>query len=155
MSFIKLHIGKLFVLAVIALAIFAFTFAFGPVLPDSRDRLTKTHEGINWIYRQNREPTVEERKAGAVAIRMWKSASRREKSSLANDIVLSKVLIGLTQREIVEYMGTPDAFAALDQIGPHIRSTGYNAIFGESQCDLMITLNDDGKASEVYLDVNY
>jgi len=79
----------------------------------------------------------------------------RKKSSLANEIVLSKVLIGLTQKEIVEYMGTPDAFGAIHDVGPQIRVTGYNACDGESQCDLMINLNDNGKASEVYLDVNY
>ncbi|MDQ5935597.1 MAG: hypothetical protein QG574_2903 [Cyanobacteriota bacterium erpe_2018_sw_21hr_WHONDRS-SW48-000092_B_bin.40] len=153
MSFIKKHLEILLILAGIAFAIFAF--AFGAPLPDYRDRLTKTHEGINWIYRQNRAPTDEERKAGSAAIRRWRSAGGREKSSLANEIVLSKVLIGLTQQEIVEYMGTPDAFGAIHDVGPHIRRTGYNAIYGESQCDLIIELNDDGKASEVYLDVNY
>jgi hypothetical protein len=153
LTFVARNLGKLFILIGIAFCI--YVFAVGPPLPDNRHKLTETHEGINHIFRQNREPTADERKAGLVAIKRWSSASRSEKSCLANDIVLSKVLIGLTQKEIVEYMGSPDAFGAVQDIGPHIRMTGYNAIYGESQCDLMITLNDDGKASEVYLDVNY
>ena len=154
MSVIKMHLAKIFILVGIAFAIFAF--AVGAPLPNSRERLTATHEGNNWIYRQNRTPTVEERKAGAVALKKWNSARMWARSSLANEIVLSKVLIGLTQKEIVENMGPPDALSFLDETGPHENSTGYNArYFFEDQCDLMITLNDDGKASEVYLDVNY
>lgn len=86
-------------------------------------------------------------------MKKWKSANKYEKNRMASDIVLSKVLIGLTQLEIVEYMGTPDAFTALHEIGPHIRHSGYNAMDDESKCDLLIELNDDGKTSEVHLDV--
>jgi hypothetical protein len=153
MAFINKNIAKILILVGIAFAIFAFVVG-GPS-PSSRNRLTETHEGINWIYRQNRESTAEERKAGMVALKKWKSANGYEKNRLASDIVLSKVLIGLTQLEIVEYMGTPDAFGAVDDIAPNIRATGYNACDRESQCDLMIELNEDGKASDVYLDVNY
>ncbi len=89
------------------------------------------------------------------AFKKWKSLSRKEKNILASDIVLSKVLIGLTQKEIVVYMGPPDAFGALHDINPQIVETGYNVMDGESQCDLMIMLKNNGKASDVYLDVNY
>ncbi len=154
MSFIKKHLETLLILAGIAFAIFAF--AVGAPLPNSRERLTAIHEGNNWIYRQNRTPTAAERKAGAVALKKWSSARMWGRSSLANEIVLSRVLIGLTQKEIVENMGPPDAFSFLNEIGRHENLTGYNArYFFEDQCDLMINLNDDGKATEVYLDVNY
>ncbi|CAN5607612.1 hypothetical protein BH11CYA1_BH11CYA1_18350 [soil metagenome] len=123
--------------------------------PSSRHKLTKTESGINYHFRQTREPTAEERKAGTVALEKWKSAHRHQKSHFADDIVLSKVLIGMTQKEIVEYMGTPDAFGAVRDIAPNIVMSGYDAQNGESQCDLIIELKDHGKTSDVYLDVNY
>ena len=69
--------------------------------------------------------------------------------------MVSKVLIGMTQQEIVAYMGVPDAFGALHDIGPQIQETGYWAADGESQCDLLIEIKNAGKASDAYLDVNY
>lgn len=151
MAFINRNIAKVLILIGIAFAIFAF--AIGGPLPSSRNKLTETQVGLNHEFRQNREPTAEERKTGIAALKRWKSANRYEKNRMASDIVLSKVLIGLTQLEIVEYMGTPDAFTALHEIGSHIRHTGYNAMNDESKCDLLIELNDAGKASEVHLDV--
>lgn len=65
------------------------------------------------------------------------------------------MLIGLTQKEIEEYMGPPDAFGALPDIDPAIVQTGYNVMDGESQCDLLIMLENAGRASDFYLDVNY
>lgn len=153
MAFINKNIAKVLIFVGVAFAIFAFVVG-GPS-PSSRNRLTETHVGLNHEFRQNREPTAEERKAGMVALKKWKSANKYEKNRMASDIVLSKVLIGLTQLEIVEHMGTPDAFGAVDDIAPTIRATGYNACDSESQCDLMIELEDNGKTSDVYLDVNY
>lgn len=121
----------------------------------SRERLTMKESGINCEFRQLREPTKEERLAGIEAMHRWRSANSSEKSYLADDIVLSKVLLGKTQKEIVSEMGKPDAFAALSEVGPHIRHTGYSALHHESQCDLMIDLDDNGRTKDVYLDVNY
>jgi len=122
---------------------------------NSRDKLTDTEDGINHVFRQNREPTAQEREAGLAALRKWKTANRAERNSLADEIVLGRVLIGLSQQEIIGYLGKPDGFGSSNDVGPNIRLTGYNAQDGESQCDLMIELNDKGKTSDVYLNVNY
>ncbi|HIA54125.1 MAG TPA: hypothetical protein EYN91_18900 [Candidatus Melainabacteria bacterium] len=122
---------------------------------NSRDKLTDTEDGINHVFRQNREPTAKEREVGMTALKRWKSANDAERNCLADEIVLGRVLIGLTQREIIGFMGKPDGFGSSNDIGPQIRLTGYNCANGESQCDLMIELNDDGKTSDVYLNVNY
>lgn len=121
----------------------------------SRARLTMIESGINCEFRQLREPTKQEHLAGIEGMHRWRSANSSEKSYLADDIVLSKVLLGMTQKEIVVEMGMPDAFAALPDVGPHIRHTGYNAMNHESQCDLLIDLDDNGRAKDAYLDVNY
>ena len=121
----------------------------------SRDRLSMIHKGINWEFRQRRDPTERERLAGIEAMHRWRNANKSEKSYLADDIVLSKVLLGKTQKEIVAEMGKPDAFAALHVCGSHIRHTGYNAAYHESQCDLLIDLDNNGRTKDVYLDVNY
>ncbi|MBX9950611.1 MAG: hypothetical protein K2Y39_15690 [Candidatus Obscuribacterales bacterium] len=124
-------------------------------LKNARAKLTDTRDAINNVFRQNREPTAAEREAGLAALRRWKAADRAERNSLADEIVLGRVLLGLTQKEIISYLGKPDGFGSSNDVGPNIRLTGYNAQYGESQCDLMIELNDEGKTSDVYLNVNY
>lgn len=52
-------------------------------------------------------------------------------------------------------MGLPDAFGTLHDVSPTIEETGYNAADSESQCDLIIELKNGGKASDVYLIIDY
>jgi hypothetical protein len=118
-------------------------------------KLTEEHEGCNFQYRQYKKPSAAEIEAGRNALKQWKGASRRERQRLAGALVVSKILIGMTQSKIVSFMGPPDAFGALHDIAPDIKQTGYNAADGESVCDLLIEIEDAGKVSDAYLDVNY
>ena len=133
----------------------ALNWAYNAIHYPPHYRLTDDKTETNHTYYQPNQPSSDEVKAGLRALKLWKTASKQERNKLADDLVLSKVLIGKTQKEIVDYMGLPDAFGAIHDVGPHIRRTGYYAADGESQCDLIIELNDDGKVSETHLEVNY
>lgn len=124
---------------------------------DPWSKLTKVPTGGNYEFHQKREPTEDEKLAGKRALTNWRSSD--DKHRLAAEIVLGKALIGLTQKEIVSFMGQPDGFGASNDVGPQIRHTGYSCLspgpFGESVCDLLIDLDDSGKTYDAYLDVNY
>jgi len=110
---------------------------------------------VNHVLRQLNQPTREEKVDGQKALSRWKTASKAEKSRLADAIVKGRALFGLTQTEVFTLLGKPDAFGAPHDVGPHIEHTGYDvAVFGESQCDLLIDLKD-GRVVDTYLDLNY
>lgn len=123
---------------------------------DPRDKLTERPSGANHHFYQEREPTEEERQAGEHAFRGWKSAHRFFKPRLAAEIILGKTLIGLTQKQIVDVMGEPNASYTLHDENPQIRHTGYDCMgLSVDQYDLLIDLDDTGKVYRAYLNINY
>jgi hypothetical protein len=139
---------------VIVLSSVVAVSVYRSIFEPAHGRLDIESQGTNTRYCQHGIPTEAQIRAGRYALERWRYASIGEKNQYADDIVQSGILIGMTQKEIVEYMGKPDAFAALPDISPNIRVTGYNCADGESQCDLMIELKNNGKCSHVYITVN-
>ena len=116
-------------------------------------RLTEVSYDVNHIYKQERKPTPEEIKAGALAIENWKKTDKYSRNKLVDDIVLGKNLVGMDVESVISKLGPPWGQV---KNNAQFRPFGYDAMGGgESQCDLVLEVSPTGIVEETYLDVNY
>lgn len=104
------------------------------------------------VYEQKDVPTKYQVEKGMIALRRWKYATEDEKSTLAPQIVAGRVLIGLSQTQVVKYLGKPDLspdLSAYSENWYELTCSDWN----ESHCTMNIQYRDS-IAVNVYLAVD-
>lgn len=123
----------------------------------SHDGLEGREVGINFQYRQNKKPSDSQKKDGESALRRWKKASAYEQYFLADKIVKSRCLIGMTKKEVDASLGELEVLTSRVpyENGP---MSEYNLIpppfSHESSASLIAQYGEDGKVKVSFVEVN-
>lgn len=113
--------------------------------------------GINFQYRQNKKPSDSQKKDGEIALKRWKKASAFEQYILADKIVKSHCLIGMTKKEVDACLGELEVLTVKIpyENGP---MSEYNLIpppfSHESSACLIVQYGKDGKVHSSFVEVN-
>lgn len=99
-------------------------------------------EDVN--YRQHSQPTAQELKRGKEILKYWKKASNDDRCKMVDDLLLSRLLYGMTKQEVFDALGPPSE--------PAIDFPYYCLSIGEGGYELLFELKDN-RVSDVYLSV--
>ncbi len=123
----------------------------------SHDGLEGREVGINFQYLQNTNPNDSQKKEGENALRCWKKASAYEQYFLADKIVKSRCLIGMTKKEVDASLGELEFLTVRVpyENGP---MSVYNLIpppfSHESSASLIAQYDEDRKVKVCFVEVN-
>lgn len=95
-------------------------------------------------YRQHWQPTAQELKRGKEILQYWKKASNDDRCKMVDDLLLSRLLYGMTKQEVFDALGPPSE--------PAIDFPYYCLSIGEGGYELLFELKDN-RVSDVYLSV--
>lgn len=127
-------------------------------------KLAPQSVGVNIHYYPYAEPTKSQKEAGTRALFRWKNADQNERYWLADEIVAGKTLIGLSEKDVEDYLGSsvPVYESKSDTDFPSEGLMGciskYNAMpvfpTRESTCELCAKYDKNGRVEKSYIDVN-
>ncbi|MBK7747144.1 MAG: hypothetical protein IPP57_05550 [Candidatus Obscuribacter sp.] len=100
--------------------------------------------GANLRYMQLIDPTPAQIAAGQDALKKFKTASKEARNELGGDLLISKVLIGMSQKDLLDTLG-PGEFSTDPKL------VIYDITKKEKLCQLMIVIGL-GKVSDVYIE---
>jgi hypothetical protein len=104
----------------------------------------KLTEDEDMNYRQHKQPSAIELQKGKEILKHWKKASNDDRCKMVDDLLVSRLLYGMTQQEVIEALGPPSE--------PAIDYPYYCLSVGEGGCELLFELKDN-RVSDVYLSV--
>lgn len=101
----------------------------------------KLTEDEDMNYRQHKQPSAIELQKGKEILKHWKKASNDDRCEMVDDLILSRLLYGMTRQELFDALGPPS------ELAPY-----YCLSVGEGGCELHFELKDN-RVSDVYLSV--
>ena len=140
----------IFSLTLLLCLLFCQSCAIGGNKHEVRARLFREQIGINELYYQRKPATNAEIIAGNRALAKWLVADNDERNRLADDIIVSQILLGKEKDQLIKYLGKPSCDTDFE--------INWNALgsdsCGDSVCNLCVKIKN-GKTVEAYLDVNH
>lgn len=100
--------------------------------------------GANLRYMQLMDPTPAQISAGQEALKKFKTATKEARNELGGDLLISKVLIGMSQKDLLDTLG-PGEFSTDPKL------IVYDITKKEKLCQLMVVISL-GKVSDVYIE---
>lgn len=130
-------------LSILALSIMLFTSGCNSKAPSYTTMQSKP-SGANLRYMQLIDPTPAQIAAGQDALKKFKTASKEARNELGGDLLIAKVLIGMSQKDLLDTLG-PGEFSTDPKL------VIYDITKKEKLCQLMIVISL-GKVSDVYIE---
>lgn len=95
------------------------------------------HEGLTLDgrkYRQLAQPSEIDKQAGLDALKEWPTAAMKQRKEIADKLILGKVLIGKTEKELIEALGpsvgpkTTDGYIDWDISGAGVNDRAHKCL---------------------------